>query len=75
MKDGNYIMTFGKYRGQTLDYIGEYDVSYLMWLDQDKVLKDIDPKFIESYLQDYYALEYNYVDEEESSREGGTYYY
>lgn len=34
----DHIMTFGKYKGQTLDDISEFDPEYILWLHEKEIL-------------------------------------
>ena len=41
-RNGDYILTFGKYKDMSLYYILDNDPSYILWLDENNVLENID---------------------------------
>jgi len=49
--NGDWVMTFGKYKGRTLDEISNNDPSYVVWLSDEKVLK-IEKEFLEAVRRD-----------------------
>ena len=47
----DFLMPFGKYRGQTLDQIADNDPGYVVWLADENVLK-IEREFLDSVRMD-----------------------
>jgi uncharacterized protein (DUF3820 family) len=46
----DFVMPFGKYKGQTLDQISNNDPGYVVWLADENVLK-IEREFLEAVLE------------------------
>jgi hypothetical protein len=51
----DFVMSFGKYKGQTLNQISDIDTGYILWLDDERVLT-IEPKFLEAVRRDDMAI-------------------
>ena len=47
----DFVMPFGKYRGQTLDQISDNDPGYVVWLADENVLK-IERGFLDAVCMD-----------------------
>ena len=47
----DFLMPFGKYRGQTLDQIADNDPGYVVWLADENVLK-IEREFLDAVRMD-----------------------
>lgn len=47
----DFVMPFGKYRGQTLDQISDNDPGYVVWLADENVLK-IGSEFLDAVRMD-----------------------
>jgi hypothetical protein len=59
-KTHEFVVSFGKHRGKTLDQIADEDVSYILWLDSAGVLK-IEEEFLDTCgesvrLQELYSM-------------------
>ena len=50
------IITFGKYKGKTLNEIAELDAGYIVWLDEEIKSIKIDTDFVSQCLRE--ELEY-----------------
>ena len=57
----DYVLTFGKYSGMSIDEISEIDLSYVIWLNEQKILK-IEREFMEACLLDEYECDVDYYD-------------
>lgn len=55
----DFVMPFGKYKGQTLNQISDNDPGYVVWLADENVLK-IDTKFLDAVRRD--DMEMDYID-------------
>jgi F420-dependent methylenetetrahydromethanopterin dehydrogenase len=47
----DFVMPFGKYRGQTLDQISDNDTGYILWLADENVLR-IEREFLDAVRMD-----------------------
>lgn len=47
----DFVMTFGKYKGQSLEQIAEHDGQYILWLNNESVLR-IDREFLDAVEMD-----------------------
>ena len=45
------IITFGKYKGKTIDWIAENDPSYIIWLNDEQVV-DFPAEIVEAAIMD-----------------------
>lgn len=56
VKDYNDVMTFGKHSGKTVDWIADNEPSYIVWLDDEGIVKFPDfilEDAIESEMESY----------------------
>lgn len=47
----DYVMSFGKYKGHTLDEISDDDPGYVVWLADENILR-IEKEFLEAVRKD-----------------------
>lgn len=52
----DFVLTFGKYKGRTLDEVSDFDPGYVVWLADNKVL-NIEKKFLDAVRTD--AIEFD----------------
>ena len=57
----DFVMPFGKYRGQTLYLIADNDPSYIMWLADENVLQ-IEREFLDAVRMDDMEQDYGKYD-------------
>jgi hypothetical protein len=58
----DFVISFGKHSGKTLDQIAEVDNSYILWLDREGILK-VEKEFLDACKEDEYQRELNSMTE------------